>query len=177
MSITAVNPVSGRKIKDYTEHNAQQVAEKIAQTHQAWLSWKETTHDERSRLLNNMAKVLRDRNQELAILMAEEMGKPIRQGHDEIEKCAVCCEHYARNAEHFLTDRPVNTEASKTFITFQPIGVVLAVMPWNFPFWQVFRFLAPALAAGNCGGQQPHHQQRTELHRGQTVHCRKLRPR
>ncbi|MBS1606494.1 MAG: NAD-dependent succinate-semialdehyde dehydrogenase [Bacteroidetes bacterium] len=151
MSITAVNPVSGEKIKDYKEHTAQQVTGKIARTHQAWLSWKETTHAERSSLLNNMAQVLRDRSEALAILMAEEMGKPIRQGHDEIEKCAVCCEYYAKNAQDLLADRLIKTGASKSYVSFQPIGVVLAIMPWNFPFWQVFRFLAPALAAGNCG--------------------------
>jgi succinate-semialdehyde dehydrogenase/glutarate-semialdehyde dehydrogenase len=83
--------------------------------------------------------------------MAHEMGKPISQGVSEIEKCASVCEYYAANAEKYLSNQTIETDASKSFVTFQPIGVVLAIMPWNFPFWQVFRFLAPALAAGNCG--------------------------
>lgn len=83
--------------------------------------------------------------------MADEMGKPISQGASEIEKCSFCCEYYAANAAAHLADFSIPTEASKSYVSFQPLGVVLAVMPWNFPFWQVFRFLAPALAAGNCG--------------------------
>lgn len=151
MSIVSINPVNGRIIKKYRPHTPKQVDQKIKQTHKAWLSWKETSHHQRRTCLTEMALVLQKRKKELAILMAQEMGKPITQGVAEIEKCASVCEYYAANAEKFLSNQTIETDASKSFITFQPIGVVLAIMPWNFPFWQVFRFLAPALAAGNCG--------------------------
>jgi succinate-semialdehyde dehydrogenase/glutarate-semialdehyde dehydrogenase len=151
MDIYSINPANGKAIAHYRSHTNKQIKQNIEQTHEAWLKWKDTTHEERSRHLNNMAKILLGQKQELALLMALEMGKPITQGIAEIEKCAGACEYYAKNAAGFLKDQLIKTEASKSFVTFQPIGVVLAIMPWNFPFWQVFRFLAPALAAGNCG--------------------------
>ena len=151
MNLTSVNPVNGKVLKKYHAHTTKQVEQKIAQTHKAWLKWRNSSHEERSKLLTSMAAVLQIRKSEFAILMAHEMGKPVNQGVAEIEKCASVCEYYAANASKYLNDQIIETDASKTFITFQPIGVVLAVMPWNFPFWQVFRFLAPALAAGNCG--------------------------
>jgi len=151
MSITSINPANGKPLKTYRAHSAKQVEQKIAQTHKAWLKWKETNHEERSTLLLSMAEVLQTRKKEFAILMAQEMGKPVNQGVAEIEKCASVCEYYAVNAAKYLVDQLIETDASKSFVSFQPVGVVLAIMPWNFPFWQVFRFLAPALAAGNCG--------------------------
>jgi succinate-semialdehyde dehydrogenase / glutarate-semialdehyde dehydrogenase len=151
MYLVSINPVNGKPLKKYLTHNLKQVGQKIAQTHKAWLGWKNTSHAERSGLLLNMAAILQNRKSEFAILMAQEMGKPVNQGVAEIEKCVSVCQYYAANAEAHLNDRPIETEASKSFVNFQPIGVILAVMPWNFPFWQVFRFLAPALAAGNCG--------------------------
>jgi len=151
MEIYSVNPANGEQIKAYTAHSDEQISTKITQTHKAWLSWKLTGFDERAKLLINMANILKHRKQELAKLMAMEMGKPLLQGISEVEKCAAVCEYYAVNAANYLKDQLVETEATKSYISFQPIGVVLAIMPWNFPFWQVFRFLAPALAAGNCG--------------------------
>lgn len=151
MNLTSINPVNGKVLKKYHAHTARQVEQKIAQTHKAWLKWRNSSQEERSRLLTSMAAVLHTRKSEFAILMAHEMGKPVNQGVAEIEKCASVCEYYAANASKYLSDQIIETDASKSFVTFQPIGVVLAVMPWNFPFWQVFRFLAPALAAGNCG--------------------------
>ena len=151
MQLLSINPANGKTVKKYKTHSDTEIDKKIKQTDKAWLSWKETKHNERSRLLNNLAAVLKQRKDELAKLMALEMGKPITQGIAEIEKCASVCEYYAANAEADLKDQLIKTEASKSYVTFQPIGVVLAVMPWNFPFWQVFRFLAPALAVGNCG--------------------------
>lgn len=151
MNITAINPANGHIIREYAAHTDVETAEKIEQTHTAWLKWRESTHEERSRLLTAMQKKLQEQKNELAKLMALEMGKPISQGVSEIEKCAAVCDYYATNGAGFLTDQVVQTDAAKSFVTFQPIGVILAVMPWNFPFWQVFRFLAPALAAGNCG--------------------------
>lgn len=151
MEITSINPTNGETIKKYKLDTPEQANAKITATHTAWLEWKNTTFKERSSLLIKMASTLRGRKDELAVLMANEMGKPITQGIAEVEKCAVVCEYYAANAEYFLSATPVATDAQRSFYTFKPIGVVLAVMPWNFPFWQVFRFLAPALAAGNCG--------------------------
>lgn len=151
MKITSINPVNGQPIKTYTALTEQQIAEKIEQTHTAWLSWKKTSHQQRRTLMNRLAAIVRERKDELAILMANEMGKPVKQGLAETEKCALTCEYYAANGEGFLADQLIQTEASKSYASFQPIGIVLAVMPWNFPLFQVFRFLAPALIAGNCG--------------------------
>jgi succinate-semialdehyde dehydrogenase/glutarate-semialdehyde dehydrogenase len=151
MDIVSVNPANGNVLKKYKAHTAEQVEKKIAQTHKAWLNWRITSFVERGRLLNKLSAALHQRKNELARLMALEMGKPITQGISEIEKCAGVCEYYAKNAASHLKDQIIETEASKSYVSFQPIGVVLAIMPWNFPFWQVFRFLAPALAAGNCG--------------------------
>ncbi|MHB8209199.1 NAD-dependent succinate-semialdehyde dehydrogenase [Mucilaginibacter sp.] len=151
MEIYSINPANGENIKAYNTHSDEQMSTKIIQTHKAWLSWRLTGFDERSKLLINMANILKQRKQEMAKLMAMEMGKPLLQGISEVEKCASVCEFYAAKAANYLKDQLVETEATKSYICFQPIGVVLAIMPWNFPFWQVFRFLAPALAAGNCG--------------------------
>jgi succinate-semialdehyde dehydrogenase/glutarate-semialdehyde dehydrogenase len=151
MDIYSINPANGKTVGHYTSHSNKQVEKNIEQTHAAWLKWKDTPHQERSRHLVNMGKVLLSQKYELAQLMALEMGKPIKQGVTEIEKCASVCEYYAKNAAGFLKDQAIKTEASKSYVSFKPIGVILAIMPWNFPFWQVFRFLAPALAAGNCG--------------------------
>jgi len=151
MNLVSINPANGQILKKYKAHTLSQVGQKIRQTHKAWSGWKNTAHLERSGLLLNMAGVLQTRKKEFAILMAQEMGKPVNQGVAEIEKCASVCEYYAANAAKYLQDQVIETDATKSFVSFQPIGVVLAIMPWNFPFWQVFRFLAPALAAGNCG--------------------------
>jgi len=151
MNLVSINPANGQILKKYKAHTLSQVGQKIRQTHKAWSGWKNTAHLERSGLLLNMAGVLQTRKKEFAILMAQEMGKPVNQGVAEIEKCASVCEYYAANAAKYLQDQVIETDATKSFVSFQPIGVVLAIMPWNFPFWQVFRFLAPSLAAGNCG--------------------------
>jgi succinate-semialdehyde dehydrogenase/glutarate-semialdehyde dehydrogenase len=151
MAITSINPANGSALQTYQQLGDEQIADKINQTHKAWLLWRQTDISERSTLLNKLAEALQSRKDELARLMALEMGKPIKQGVTEIEKCAAVCTYYADNAANFLKDELIATDASKSYVTYQPIGVVLAIMPWNFPFWQVFRFLAPALAAGNCG--------------------------
>lgn len=151
MSIDSINPFSGQIIKSYQPHTSEQVNKIISDSHQAWNEWKFISYAERKRCLLNAAGILRSRQDELARLMAVEMGKPLRGGLAEIGKCADVCEYYAENAELFLQDELIGTDASKSYVSFRPIGVVLAVMPWNFPFWQVFRFLAPALMAGNTG--------------------------
>lgn len=151
MPISAVNPTTGDTIKTYAELTPAEVSEAIAQAHQAFLSWKRTAFAERARLMHGAAHILRDNASTYGVLMAQEMGKPVKDGQAEAEKCAWVCDYYAEHAAQFLTPEIVDTEASKSFVTFQPLGVVLAVMPWNFPFWQVFRFAAPALMAGNAG--------------------------
>lgn len=151
MGIQSIHPVNGKIIKTYQEDTAKQIKKKIDLAHRAWQSWKHTSFEERAGYLRKTAQVLRKHAGELAALMASEMGKPLQPGRDEIEKCAKVCEYYAENGAAFLKDEPVATEASRSYVSFQPLGVVLAVMPWNFPFWQVFRFLAPGLMAGNCG--------------------------
>ena len=151
MSIQSVNPVNGKVIKNYKEHSWNQVSKKIESTHFAWLNWQNTDFSERASMLRKTAELLLQRKTELAALMATEMGKPIKDGMAEIEKCASVCDYYADNGEMFLKDEIIETEAIRSYVSFRPLGVVFAVMPWNFPYWQLFRFLAPALMAGNCG--------------------------
>jgi succinate-semialdehyde dehydrogenase/glutarate-semialdehyde dehydrogenase len=123
----------------------------INSTNIAFEEWKETSFKFRSELMMKAANLLREKKEEYSRLMTLEMGKPIAQSRAEVDKCAWVCEYYAENAEKFLSDDIIQTDASKSFVTFQPLGIVLAVMPWNFPFWQVFRFAAPGLMAGNAG--------------------------
>jgi succinate-semialdehyde dehydrogenase/glutarate-semialdehyde dehydrogenase len=151
MPIQSINPVNGQVIKRYTADDDVAINKKIEQAQQAWQQWKTVPINEKASFLSHTAKVLRERKTDLSLLMAMEMGKPLKDGASEIEKCASVCEYYAANADGFLKDQEVETDASKSFISFQPLGIVLAIMPWNFPFWQVFRFLAPGLIAGNCG--------------------------
>jgi succinate-semialdehyde dehydrogenase/glutarate-semialdehyde dehydrogenase len=151
MSIQSINPANGKVIKSYKEDTDEAVIRKVSQTHKAWLSWRNNDFSNRSALLINLADQLDKEKENLAQLMAYEMGKPLKEGVAEIEKCASVCKYYAEEAQGFLKDQLIKTEAAKSYVSFQPIGVVLAIMPWNFPFWQVFRFLAPALMAGNCG--------------------------
>jgi len=150
MTLQSINPVSGAIVASYEQTSSQATEVLIASTHQAYLAWRSTPFRERATLLRRAGGVLRENAPEYARLMAVEMGKPIRDGIAEIQKCAGACDFYAENSERFLMTEPVVTEARKSFIAFNPLGVVLAVMPWNFPFWQVFRFAAPALMAGNA---------------------------
>lgn len=149
MAIESINPATGEKFKAYQELSLEEVRKIIQSCNESFHAWRKTTFADRARLMGNAAKILRSKKEEYAVLMAKEMGKVIREGRAEVEKCAWVCEYYAENAEGFLEDEIIGTEANKSFITFQPLGVVLAVMPWNFPLWQVFRFAAPALMAGN----------------------------
>ena len=151
MALHAVNPATGKTIQTYDEMTPAAVSDVITQAHTTFQDWKHTTFAERARVMQRAAHILRENANEYAVLMAQEMGKPIRDGRAEAEKCAWVCEYYAEQAEVFLQPEIIPTDASKSFVTFQPLGVVLAVMPWNFPFWQVFRFAAPALMAGNTG--------------------------
>ncbi|MES1216952.1 MAG: NAD-dependent succinate-semialdehyde dehydrogenase [Bacteroidota bacterium] len=150
MTIDSVNPFNGEIIKKYNVHTDKQVYEMINQTHAAWLSWRNTSFAERGGYLKKTAQILRRRRNELAELMALEMGKNLKGGLAEIDKCADSCDYFANHAEAALKEEFIKTDAAKSYVTFKPIGVILAIMPWNFPFWQVFRFLGPALMVGNC---------------------------
>jgi succinate-semialdehyde dehydrogenase/glutarate-semialdehyde dehydrogenase len=147
----SINPFSGETIKTYPEHTSEEVITIISQVDAAFKQWKLTGFEHRSFMMKNLQAKLLEKKEELALLMVSEMGKVKREAIGEIEKCALVCGFYAENAESFLKNEPIKTEASESYISYQPIGTVLAVMPWNFPFWQVFRFLAPALMAGNTG--------------------------
>jgi succinate-semialdehyde dehydrogenase/glutarate-semialdehyde dehydrogenase len=151
MAITSINPATNETIQEYKEMTPEEVRDAIAAGDDAFQEWRKTTFSERATRMRAAAHILRDRAREFARLMTDEMGKPIKDGRAEAEKCAWVCDYYADNAETFLQRELVETDARKSFVTFQPLGVVLAVMPWNFPFWQVFRFAAPNLMAGNTG--------------------------
>ena len=151
MPITSINPSTGKPISTYDEMTPEAVGAAIVRAHQAWLSWRETSFGARSSLMKRVAETLRRRKSEFAKLMADEMGKPLAQGNAEVDKCAWVCDYYADNAESHLADDVIKTESSRSYVAFEPLGVVLAIMPWNFPFWQVYRFAAPALMAGNAG--------------------------
>ncbi len=147
----SINPTNGKTIASYEEMEQNLITQKIKNANNIFLKWKETDFNFRSQKMKKAAFILRNRKEEYAKLMTLEMGKPIAQSRGEIEKCAWVCEYFADNSEKFLKNKIIETDAQKSFITYQPIGVVLAVMPWNFPFWQVFRFAAPNLMAGNAG--------------------------
>lgn len=151
MAIKSVNPATGEQVAEHPEMSPKQIKEIIQSSHEAFLAWRQTDYDHRSKLMHKAAQVLRDHAQEYAELMTLEMGKPISGSEAEVEKCAWVCDYYADNAGKFLQAEMIETDASKSYVTFQPLGVVLAVMPWNFPLWQVFRFAAPGLMAGNAG--------------------------
>ena len=151
MKITSLNPATNKINKTYDEMTPENVKKIIEQAHEAFLNWQNKTIAERATLMKKAAQMLRNDLEMHAKLMVQEMGKPISSARAEAEKCAWVCEYYAENAEKFLRQEMVKTDASRSYITFQPLGVILAVMPWNFPYWQVFRFAAPGLMAGNVG--------------------------
>ena len=151
MAIETVNPTTNKLVKSFEKMSNKRVDEIIVSSEKAYQEWRKTTYEHRAKLLFNTANVLRKNKQKYAETMTLEMGKPITQSLGEVEKCAWVCEYYAENAELMLNKEIIETDASESFVQFDPIGIVLAVMPWNFPMWQVFRFAAPALMAGNVG--------------------------
>ena len=148
--LVSINPYNNRKIKEYRELTPGEVKNKIENAHTAFLKWKETSFEYRENLMKKAADILQERSDEYAQLMTAEMGKLLRSGKAEAEKCGWVCRFYAENSNKFLAPEKIKTEMSSSFVTFNPLGIVLAVMPWNFPFWQVFRFAAPGLMAGNA---------------------------
>nr|WP_320116475.1 NAD-dependent succinate-semialdehyde dehydrogenase [uncultured Desulfuromonas sp.] len=151
MALESLNPATGEVLETFAEWSDEQVVSTIEAVHGAYLKWRTTSFAERKPLMLKAADVLRQRKNEFATMMALEMGKPVVEGRAEVEKCALVCEYYAENAEQMLAPEPIESDASRSYVAFRPQGIVLAVMPWNFPFWQVFRFAAPALMAGNVG--------------------------
>lgn len=149
--IQSINPYDNTIIKTYDEMSHSDVDSIIQSSHEAFIEWKRISFAQRSILMKNAGAVLRKNIKEYSELMTLEMGKPIAQSRAEIEKCAWVCDYFADNAEKFLQDEIIQTDASKSYVSYQPLGVILAIMPWNFPFWQVIRFAAPTLMAGNTG--------------------------
>lgn len=149
--LKSINPFNESLLAEFNEHDAKTVERKIDTAANAFRSWKRQTFSERAVFIKRAGEVLRRKKNEYAAVMSREMGKVLAESEGEIEKCAKACDYFAENAEKFLRDQIIDTEASKSLVAFQPLGPVLAIMPWNFPFWQVFRFAATSLMAGNVG--------------------------
>lgn len=153
MPIASINPATGETIKTFSEHSESDIEDRLERAYETFNEYRRTTFENRAEKMIRVAELLEDEDQKkmLGILMTTEMGKPINAAIGEVEKCAWVCRYYAENAARFLADEVIETNASRSYVHCQPLGPVLAVMPWNFPFWQVFRFAAPALMAGNVG--------------------------
>ena len=151
MSIATVNPTTGEEVQRFAELTAEELEAKVALAEETFQSWRQTSFAERAEKMMRAADLLVSEKEKWGRLMTLEMGKPLKAAIAEAEKCAWVCRYYAEQAAVFLGDELVETDASRSYIRYQPMGVILAIMPWNFPFWQVFRFAAPALMAGNVG--------------------------
>ncbi|MBE9006380.1 NAD-dependent succinate-semialdehyde dehydrogenase [Fortiea sp. LEGE XX443] len=151
MAIATINPATGETLKTFEPLNDAEIATKLDLANQAFEQYRKTSFAQRSQWLQKAAEILEQEKTDFAKVMTLEMGKPYKAAIAEVEKCAAVCRYYAEHAADFLADVAVKTDASHSFVRYQPLGIILAVMPWNFPFWQVFRFAAPALMAGNVG--------------------------
>ena len=149
--LKSVNPFDQSPIAEYAEDDDRTINTKLDLAAETFKSWKSESFDRRAGMMKRAGDLLRGKKNEYARIISTEMGKVLSEAQGEIEKCAGACDYFAVNAERFLTDQLIATDATKSFVCFQPLGAVLAIMPWNFPFWQVFRFAAPALMAGNVG--------------------------
>jgi len=149
VAIATINPATGETVRTFEPHTDAQVDQKIARAATAFRSYRRTPHHQRTEWMLRAAQILEDEQEALGRLMTLEMGKLLRAGREEAVKCGWGCRYYAENAQRFLADEPAKSTATESFIHYQPLGPILAVMPWNFPFWQVFRLAAPALMAGN----------------------------
>ena len=147
----SINPATGELIKEYSEYSPMEVENIIGAVDYEWQSWKTTSFEERANLMNKASEIMLAERDECASIITAEMGKVIKEARAEVEKCAMVCRFYAEKTAQILQDEIVKTNYAKSFVSFQPIGTVLVVMPWNFPFWQVFRWIAPGLMAGNAG--------------------------
>ncbi|HWH72302.1 MAG TPA: NAD-dependent succinate-semialdehyde dehydrogenase, partial [Candidatus Sulfotelmatobacter sp.] len=149
--MASINPTTGQVMRQFEPHSDQEVERRLQCAADAFQEYRRIPYTERARELIRAAEILEAEKMSFGRIMTLEMGKPLRAAVQEAEKCAIGCRYYAENAERFLAQEEIKTNASRSFVSFQPLGPVLAVMPWNFPFWQVFRFAAPALMAGNVG--------------------------
>src|SRR5260370_42190496 len=151
MAIATINPTTGEVLKVFEPLSDAQVDDKIALAASTFAEYRHASFVDRRRMLARAAEILENEKEKFGHLMTLEMGKPLRSAVDEAGQCASGCRYYAENAERFLADEMVETSATRSFIRYEPRGPILAVMPWHFPFWQVFRFIAPGLMAGNVG--------------------------
>ncbi|MGL4376023.1 MAG: aldehyde dehydrogenase family protein, partial [Microcoleaceae cyanobacterium] len=151
MAIATINPASGETLKTFEPLSDRELLTKIELADRAWQDYRFTTFAQRAQWMQNAANVLEQNKEHYGTIMTQEMGKTLKSAIAEAEKCASVCRYYAENAAQFLADVSIPTDTPHSFVRYQPLGAILAVMPWNFPFWQVFRFAAPALMAGNVG--------------------------
>ena len=149
MNIKTINPYTNKEIKTYTLHSNKQVNRIIEDVHNSYFKWRATSFDLRKSLLLDLSNQLENNSKQYSEIITNEMGKPISESISEVKKCALVCEYYAKNAKHFLSPNYIKTENANSYVKYDPLGVIFAIMPWNFPFWQVFRFVAPALISGN----------------------------
>ena len=147
----SINPATEETIAEYTPLTDHELDEALGRSERAYQSWRHTSFEQRAEMMHRAADVLREERDRFAALMTAEMGKTIEEARSEVTKCAWACDYYADHAEEFLTPRQIATDASLSMVRYDPLGPILAVMPWNFPFWQVFRFAAPYLMAGDVG--------------------------
>ena len=146
----SINPFNKKLIKEYSEYSVSEIDIIINDINKEWKTWRNTSFAFRSNLMKKAGEILRSDMQKFAELITSEMGKVISQSEAEIEKCAALCDYYADHSQQILNDEIIETDAHKSFASFEPLGSILAIMPWNFPFWQVFRFAVPNLMAGNA---------------------------
>ena len=151
MAIATINPATGETITTFTPLTTEEIELKLAVADLTYEKYRQTSLAQRSQWLNNAAAILERDRDKFAKIMTLEMGKPLQSAIAEVKKCAWVCRFYAEKAPEFLADKAIATDATSSYVSYQPLGIILAVMPWNFPFWQVFRFAAPALMAGNVG--------------------------
>jgi len=151
MAIASINPATGELLKSFEALTDAQIEVKLKRAATAFAKYRRTSFAERARMMVKAAEILESDKEKFARTMTTEMGKPFRAAVDEAVKCVSACRYYAENAERLLADEVIETAASRSYIHYQPLGAILAVMPWNFPYWQVMRFAAPALMAGNVG--------------------------
>ncbi len=149
MPLISINPTTGETIREFTELRPEQIEAKLALAAHAFQDWKNKSFTERAEKMKKIAGVLRVNAEKYGLIATQEMGKPIKEAKAEVEKCAWVCDYYADNAEKFLTPEIAPSDASESYVRFDPMGAVLAVMPWNFPYWQLFRFAAGTIMAGN----------------------------
>ncbi|MEO1404825.1 MAG: aldehyde dehydrogenase family protein, partial [Cyanobacteria bacterium J06635_1] len=151
MAIATINPATGETLKTFESLSDAEVSNAVYKADEAFGDYRKTSFKQRSQWMHKAADILEQDKADFAKVMTLEMGKPYQSAIAEVQKCALVCRYYADKGHEFLADVSVETDASKSYVKYQPLGIILAVMPWNFPFWQVFRFVAPALMAGNVG--------------------------